>query len=226
MAYHHRELRGTFGMSMLVYEALEETPLAAVPFAHVVVPNFIAKPDLARIAADFPSVPGPGSHPPAALAIKGAFAAMMHELESPRFRQTIEKKFAIDLSGHGFMCTVRGELRGSDGSVHTDSKSKLITALLYLNEEWMAAGGRLRLLRSPDSLDDPVVEIPPLGGTLLVFRRSKTSWHGHTPYAGKRRALQINWVDDPATAARELRRHFVSTRIKQLTHRLWPRHSR
>jgi SM-20-related protein len=209
-------------MSMLAYEALEETPLAAVPFAHVVVPNFIAKPDLARIAADFPSVPGPGSHPPAALALKGAFAGMMDELAGPRFRQAIERKFAIDLSGRGYMCTVRGALRESDGSVHTDSKSKLITALLYLNEDWTAAGGRLRLLRSFDSLDDPVVEIPPLGGTLLVFRRSETSWHGHTPYAGKRRALQINWVDDPALAAREQRRHFLSTRIKQVTHRLWP----
>jgi SM-20-related protein len=203
---------------MLDYQALAATPLVTAPFAHVVVRDFIAKPDLAQIAADFPFVPGPGSHPPAALALKGHFAMLMDELAGDVFRGAIETKFGIDLSGRGYLATVRGELREKDGAVHTDAKSKLITVLLYLNEDWVEAGGRLRLLRSADTLDDPFLEIPPIGGTLLVFRRADNSWHGHRPYAGKRRAIQVNWVDDHAIAKRELRRHYVSTRIKQARH--------
>lgn len=204
-------------MGLLNYRALEDKPLVELPFAHVVVENFIARPDLALIAADFPAVPGPGSHPPAALRLKGRFAALMDELAGPQFRQAIETKFSLDLAGRGYMATVRGEVRAKDGAVHTDSRSKLITVLLYLNESWTASGGQLRLLHSADSLDEPFLEIPPLGGTLLVFRRSENSWHGHKPFAGERRAIQVNWVDDPRVAAREQRRHFVSTRVKQLT---------
>jgi SM-20-related protein len=200
---------------MLDYQALEAAPLVSAPFAHVLVRDFISKSDLARIGADFPAVPGPGSHPPEAFALKGHFAALMDELAGVAFRRAVEKKFFIDLTGRGYLATIRGELRATDGAVHTDSKSKLITALLYLNEDWAAAGGRLRLLRSADTLDDPFLEISPIGGTLLLFRRADNSWHGHNPYAGKRRAIQVNWLDDQATAARESRRHFVSTRIKQ-----------
>ena len=77
------------------------------------------------------------------------------------------------------------------------------------------AGGRLRLLRSPDLLDDPVVEIPPEGGTLLCFLRSDRSWHGHLPHVGERRAVQLNFVTDQRVAAREERRHLLSARVKQ-----------
>lgn len=210
-------------MTLFNYRAFEVTPLAGEPFQHVVVEGFIAAPDLARIGADFPVVPGPGSHPPSAFALKGTFAALMEELAGEAFRQAIEKKFAIDLSHCGYMATIRGEIREKDGAVHTDSTSKMITVLLYLNEGWSADGGRLRLLRSKDSLDDPVREIEPAGGTLLVFRRSDTSWHGHKPYAGKRRAIQANWVVDAGVAAREQRRHLMSTRVKQATRWLSPR---
>jgi len=209
-------------MTVLNYPALEETPLATVPFAHVVVENFIAKPDLARILSDFPIVPGPGSHPPTALSMRGHFAALMEELAGPLLREAVERKFSIDLAGCGYLATIRGEVRGKDGAVHTDSKSKLITALIYLNEDWREEGGRLRLLRS-DRLDDLFLEIAPVGGTLLIFRRSDNSWHGHKPYAGVRRAIQVNWVEDAAIAAREQRRHFVSTRLKQVARWVLPR---
>jgi SM-20-related protein len=203
-------------MPLFNYRAFEETPLASDPFQHVVVQGFIAASDLARVGADFPAVPGPGSHPPSAFALKGAFAALMDELAGQAFRAAVEKKFAIDLSRSGYMATIRGEIRAKDGAVHTDSVSKLITVLLYLNEGWVAEGGRLRLLRSQDSLDDPVREIEPAGGNLLVFRRSDNSWHGHKPYAGRRRAIQANWVVDSSVAAREQKRHLLSTRVKQV----------
>ena len=45
------------------------------------------------------------------------------------------------------MFTARGWRRPKDGKAHTDSKSKIITVLLYLNPApWTPSGGRLRLL--------------------------------------------------------------------------------
>jgi hypothetical protein len=207
---------------LLDYSAFDATPLARVPFDHAVVPHFIAQEHLRAIATDFPKVPGPGSHPPSVLRIEGAFKALMEELDSPALRMRIAEKFGVDLQGRPSIYTVRGFLRAKDGVVHSDSKTKIITLLLYLNETWELDGGRLRLLRSQDSLDDPAVEITPQGGTLLVFRRSDRSWHGHKPYAGPRRAIQMNWVTSQRVAQREQRRHHVATRLKQIKQWLLP----
>ena len=62
------------------------------------------------------------------------------------------------------MYTVRGFVRSRDGEIHTDSKTKLITVLLYMNEGWESDGGRLRILRSGTDLEDSVAEVPPYGG--------------------------------------------------------------
>ncbi|MDP6223012.1 MAG: 2OG-Fe(II) oxygenase [Candidatus Micropelagos thuwalensis] len=64
-----------------------------------------------------------------------------------------------------------------NGQTHCYSASKIVTVLLYLNNEaWDEDGGRLRVLNSPDSLDDYAEEINPNWGTLLVFRSTKDSW--------------------------------------------------
>ena len=114
------------------------------------------------------------------------------------------------------MFTVRGECRASDGKIHTDSATKIITVLLYMNENWDKDGGRLRILRNGTDLDDYAEEVPPHGGTLLAFRRSENSWHGHEPFQGQRRAIQMNWVTDKSVVAREQGRHRLSTTLKKL----------
>lgn len=209
-------------MSYLDYAAFETTPLAGAPFPHLLVPNFIARANVARIGVDFPMLPGPGAFPPGSFSASGYFAALMEELTGPRFRVAVERKFGMDLSAVPLVYTVRGELRAQDGGVHTDSKSKLVTVLLYLNEDWNAEGGRLRLLRSPDGLADPVVEIAPVGGTLLVFRRGENTWHGHLPHVGRRQAVQLNWMRDAQIAGREQTRHLWSARIKKLVRLVQP----
>jgi hypothetical protein len=199
--------------------ALDAAPLQRNPFDHVIIENFIEPQHLDAILATFPDVPGPGSHSPTSLRLDGTFAALLHELEGDAFLRAIEGKFAIDLTGRPTVTTIRGELREKDGAVHTDARTKLMTALLYLNRDWSAPGGRLRLLRSRN-LDDFAVEIAPERGTLLVFRRSETSWHGHAPFVGPRRAVQMSYVKDRTTAVREERRHRLATFLKGVTRRL------
>ena len=69
-----------------------------------------------------------------------AFARLAAELEGDALRQAIAEKFAIDLDGRPTMITVRGHSDGKDGRIHTDSATKLITLLLYLNPVWEEAG--------------------------------------------------------------------------------------
>lgn len=210
-------------MSYLDYDALEHAPLQKDPYEFLIVENFV-KPDVfASIMADFPAVPGAGSHPPSELKIEGRFKAMLDELQKEPFRRAIEKKFDIDLTGRPTMYTVRGFLRGTDGSIHTDSETKIITVLLYLNDAWVSEGGKLRILRNGTDLEDFVAEVPPSNGTLLVFKRSDHSWHGHKPYEGQRRVVQMNWVTEQAVVDREQRRHSVSTRFKKIKNFLFGR---
>jgi len=201
-------------MTCFDYSALALAPLERDPFEFVLVKDFLSSEVLARIDEDFPDVPGPGSHPPSELAIRGHLKAVVEELNSDAFRRLVETKFAVDLRDLPTMYTVRGYLRERDGKAHTDSETKVITVLLYLNRRWTAPGGRLRLLRG-DDVENFAVEVPPDGGTLLIFRRSDKSWHGHKPYAGKRRALQFNWVTCADVVRHEQRRHAYSTRVKK-----------
>ena len=135
-------------MTYLDYDAFERTDLQRDPYDFLIVENFIRKDRFADVSRDFPKTPGAGSHPPSELDMHGAFQALMDELEGPRFRAAIEQKFGVDLNGRPTMFTVRGHVRGKDGSIHTDTKTKIITVLLYMNEGWESDGGRLRILRS------------------------------------------------------------------------------
>ena len=207
-------VRGT--MAYLDIAALESTPLKREPYDYLVVPDFVSAERFPSVIADYPAVPGPGSYPLSELSIDGHFEALLDELNGPAFRRAIEEKFDLDLSSRPTMFTVRGECRSSDGSIHTDSKTKIITVLLYMNEKWNKDGGRLRILKNGADLDNYVEEVPPHGGTLLVFRRSDKSWHGHQPFDGPRRAVQMNWVTDASVVAREQGRHRISSAFKKL----------
>jgi len=85
-----------------------------------------------------------------------------------------------------------------------------------LNGPWQADGGRLRLLRGPEDLDDMAAEVPPDDGTMLAFRRSDRSFHGHKPFVGPRRIVQLNWVTDARVVAQEQARHRWSACAKRL----------
>jgi hypothetical protein len=202
--------------SCLDLERLADTPLARDPFDHAIVPGFVRAEAAAAIDADFPQIDGGGSFPPESFHHGPAFAALIAELEGAAMRRAVEAKFGIDLSRRPTMVTLRGQSRGKDGRIHTDSASKLITALIYMNPAWEADGGRLRLLRGPADIEDYAAEVPPARGTLLVFRCAPNAYHGHKPFVGARRSIQLNWVTSAAVMKRELARHAVSAWTKRL----------
>ncbi len=194
------------------------TPLIQEPFPYLIVPAFIRTRALTAIHADYPCIDQPGSFPVNAVSYGSAFRALLETLEGPEMRAAFEEKFRIDLRGRPTMVTVRGRCGPRDGTIHTDAVTKLITVLIYMNPAWEGSGGCLRLLRSPDDIEDVLIEVPPIEGTLVAFRRTDNSYHGHHPFLGPRRVIQLNWVTSAGVRRRELIRHRLTAWVKRATH--------
>ena len=203
-------------MSVIDLQAFRDTELVSEPYEHLIVANFVKPDDVAAIQRDYPRPPSHGSYPVSELAHGAAFAALMDALTGPEIAAAFAEKFAIDLSDRPRLITVRGRCHPKDGRIHTDTHDKLITVLIYMNTDWDNAAGRLRILRSATDLDDYAAEVPPVAGTLLAFRRGERSYHGHTPFDGERRVVQLNWVTEERVARREIARHRRSARLKRL----------
>ena len=201
---------------MLDLERFRATPLTREPFDFLIVPEFVKTEARTAIDKDYPEVARPGSFPLREVIYGPAFAKLIEEMRSDEFRQAFEEKFNVDLTNRPDMITVRGRCSEKDGKIHTDSETKIITILIYMNPAWESSGGRLRLLRSGTNLDDVIQEVPPTEGTLLAFRRSNNSWHGHKPFSGPRRAIQFNWVTSEAVVRREQARHRFSAWMKKI----------
>ena len=202
-------------MALLGLDALRRSPLTCDPFMFTVVPDFVPLDNAKDIRRDFPHIVYPGLLPVEATSFGPSFGALVQELRTAAVAQAFSEKFQIDLVGRPLMITVRGRCQEKDGRIHTDSEAKLVSALLYFNDKWEARGGQLRLLRGPDNLDDAIAEVPPDSGTLVAFRRSDLSFHGHAPYTGMRRYVMLNWMATNLAARRELMRHRLSARAKR-----------
>lgn len=204
------------GNTMIDLEKFVSSSLVADPFDHLVLQDFVKPGWQKSIEQDFPVIDKAGSFPLSTLSYGPNFAKLIAELEGDTFRKCVEQKFGLDLSGRPTMVTARGKTDESDGQIHRDSHTKIITMLIYFNSDWQYSGGRLRLLRSKSDIEDYVAEVEPRIGTLIAFRRGENSWHGHKTYVGPRRAIQLNWVLNEGIKTREQRRHKISAFFKKL----------
>lgn len=200
---------------MLNYAAFHDAPLERAPFDHVIVPEFISGDALEEINDNFPEIHQPGSFPVGALEAGPAFRKLTELLQGEELARAVGEKFSIDLADRPTMLTVRGQCRARDGQIHRDSGGKLITMLIYLNGDWDEDGGQLRLLRSATDIEDYAATVPPSAGTMLAFRCTDDAWHGHKPYEGERRSMQLNWVSGRGYLWKEAFRHNLSAMIKK-----------
>lgn len=206
-------------MSLIDLEAFENAPVGEDPFPHVIVRDFVKGEAFDRAIADYPTIRQGGSFPVFTQKPGPGLRALLEALDGEDFRHAVERKFGLDLSDRPTMTTLRGRARAKDGQIHTDSRTKLVTVLLYLNrasQAWEEHAGCLRLLRGPDDLNDYAAEVPPVDGTVLVFPNSPDAWHGHEPFEGERRVIQLNWVTDKGVVQREQKRHAVSAFFKKV----------
>ncbi len=206
-------------MAILDLEVVRRTPLNRDPFEFVAAQGVIGPRTLEKLNQDYPVINRPANFKPENLTYGPTFEQLLAELNGPEFQHLIESKFGVRLDGTSKTITVRKYSEMSDGNIHTDHWSKVITVLLYFNPEWTHDAGRLRLLRSKDDIEDHSLEVAPLGGTLLAFRRSAHSYHGYRGFEGERRMLQMSWVKSNKVAvyAQRLARFSTHT-IKRWSH--------
>jgi SM-20-related protein len=197
-------------------DALRAAPLVKEPFPYLIVDNLIRPGVLPEVVESFPHVGKRGSFPPEAISYSGRFAALMDEMHSTELRDLVGERLGMDLSGRPPMLTIRGRTGPKDGRIHTDSKSKLVTVLLYLNRGWGAPEGRLRLLYNDHDLSRYAAEIAPDAGRCLIFKVTPNCWHGHEPFDGERRTIQLNYVTSEEARDRDLKRHRFSAFLKGL----------
>lgn len=205
-------------MALLNLDEFRRTPLAQDPFPYAVVRRFVAVDAMPEILRDFPKIDQGGSFPLASLEYGPEFRALCEALRGPEMQAAFAEKFGLDLSHRPTTLTVRGRCRTKDGQIHVDSKTKLITVLVYLNalDEAPGSGGQLRILRNGHDIQDYVAQVPPEPGTMLCFLNGPNAWHGHTSFQGIRRVLQLNWVTDEAAVRASERRHGFSAWLKKL----------
>jgi len=181
-------------MAILDLTNFESAPLQHDPFNFVVAQGVMSTDTIEALNRDYPSIDLPANYSPEDLDYGPSFQQLLDELNNAEFDSVIESKFGVDLEGTEKTITVRKYSEMSDGNIHTDHWSKIITVLIYFNPEWTQEGGKLRLLHSKDDIENYAAEITPVGGNMLAFRRCRNSFHGYKRFKGERRMVQVNWV--------------------------------
>lgn len=204
-------------MRVLNLDAITKAPPIADPFRHFIGADALKAETAPAVLRDFPAIKQTGFFPVGDLPVSGAFADLLADVEDPAFSAAVGEKLDLPLTEKPKLITLRHWSAASDGRIHTDSVSKIATVLIYLNESWQdAGGGRLRVLRSADNFEDYTAEISPVVGSIFGFRRADNSWHGHLPFAGERKVLQVTWLIDQSKVARKTRTAKVSKLLKKL----------
>lgn len=191
-------------------------PLRTDPYPFATASGCIHPAALPALRRDFPDLRQTGFHPTDAFTPRGAFAELLRELEGPEVAAAVGGKLGVDLLPLPRLITVRRLSAAHEGRAHTDGASKVATLLVYLHRGWPSPEGRLRILRGPGGFDDFVEEVSPEEGNLLAFLRSDRSWHGHTPFVGERRVVQVAWLRDASELERKRRRHGLTRFFKQV----------
>jgi hypothetical protein len=193
------------------------------PFPLLIARDVLEPTGAADLDTDFPRYRGAGYFPHATGDCGTSVNTLVGELTAPAFADALGDRLGIDrMSQYPPLVTICRSLNLRHGSIHTDSASKVASALLYLNPQWPddMHAGCLRFLTDAHDIDATLVpEIPPVYGTLAAFKRTTCSFHGHLPFEGERHVIQVAWLVDEAARDRKTRRGRLSRFVKWIAGR-------
>ncbi|HEY8587470.1 MAG TPA: 2OG-Fe(II) oxygenase [Rhodanobacter sp.] len=204
-----------------------DTAVQREPFPFMVAHGQLPDELRADLERDFPRYPSAGFFPYDPTDCGPSINALVEDTISPAFARAIGHRLGIDnLDQYPTLVTLCRLLNKRHGTIHTDSKSKVATALIYLNARWPdTSDGCLRFLSRIDDIDSLVApELKPLYGELVVFKRCDNSFHGHLPYEGERRVIQVAWLTSEQEKLRKTKRGKFSRMFKKLFGRLDTQH--
>ncbi|MET0225711.1 MAG: 2OG-Fe(II) oxygenase [Dokdonella sp.] len=196
-----------------------DTVVRQQPFAFLIAQEQLPDAARAALARDFPRYPSAGFFPYEANDCGPSINRLVDALTSGGFADAVGRRLGVpDLGRYPSLVTLCRRLNKRHGTIHTDSRSKVVTALVYLNETWPdTSEGCFRFLNRIDDIDDLAApEIRPLYGHFVAFRRAENSFHGHLPHEGERRVIQIAWLTSEDEKLRKTQRGKLSRLFKKL----------
>ena len=195
-------------MQLIDLAAVRNAERSSEPYEYLLTSSPLKQDAIDDLRGDFPDITKPGYLTVDEVALKGRFKTLIEELESPELTEELSQKFGKDLHPYPRLTTIMKRSQPKYGAIHTDGPSKVMTMLVYMNDEWAPdEGGRLRVLYDGQNFEPYKVEVPPVMGTVFAFLRSDNSWHGHQPFVGERKVVQIAWIKDADELARKQKRN-------------------
>ena len=196
-----------------------DTVVRSEPFHFLIAREQLPRDSARTLYDDFPQYAGAGFFPYEAKDCGNSINQLIGDLIDPAVATAIGAKLGIENLGHyPTLVTLCRALNKRHGTIHTDSKSKVATALLYLNASWPdTSAGCFRFLARIDNVDDVVApEVKPVYGNFVVFKRADNSFHGHLPFEGDRRVIQVAWLTSEDEKLRKTKRGKLSRLFKKL----------
>lgn len=136
------------GTTIVNLDAIRNAPLSNAPYPFFLGSGFLRPDFIDALQRDFPAITKPGFLTVAPEKLKGRFGILIEELEGPAVTGVLSEKFGLDLHPFPRLTTIRKFSQARDGRPHTDGESKVMTILVYFNDDWPAGGaGRLRSCR-------------------------------------------------------------------------------
>ena len=187
---------------MIDLSRLEPNLLSTEPYRWAFIDRLFSNQDAQGLASTFPcdhfkTVGGYDGekgyqYEARSLAMMGATGASHREALSPhwqrlaqqllsqQYREAMSSLTGVNLMTLPIEINVFHYGRSAWLGPHVDLEDKLVTHVLYFNEEWNESdGGCLTVLRS-GNINDAVKVIPPVIGNSVVLVRSSNSWHAVT----------------------------------------------
>jgi len=196
-----------------------DTDVRQQPFPFMIAHGQLPDEARSELERDFPKYSSAGFFPYDPSDCGPSVNALVEQLTTPEFASAIGRYLGIEnLGKYPTLVTICRALNKRHGTIHTDSRSKVATALLYLNTQWPdSSDGCLRFLHRVDNIDDVVApELKPLYGEFAVFKRCDNSFHGHLPYEGERRVIQVAWLTSEEEKLRKTKRGNFARTFKKL----------
>lgn len=198
-----RQRRSPSQRTVLDVRRIENAKLQRTPFAWAEIDQLYGRQDAAELAATYPRdhfkrVSGYGGekdyeYQARALRPLGseqiAFAdslspvwqRLARALGSAPYRAALSRLTGVDLSQAPMEVNVFHYGPGASLGAHPDLSDKLVTHILYFNEDWNPHnGGCLSILRSNDANDVSAIVVPQVGNSAVLVR-SDSSWHAVSP---------------------------------------------
>jgi hypothetical protein len=200
--------------------AFKHAAIARQPYSHFTGEGILNAEGVDALERDFPPLQNAGYLTLDEVKPTGTFAQFLDELQGDEVAAAVSDALGFDLRPRPRLVTIMRLCPKRAGRIHTDGKSKLATMLIYFNRQWPAgAAGAVRVLRDEHDFESGAAEVAPLMGNFLGFLRADNSWHGHLPFEGERRVVQITWLESAADVDRKRRDNALAQALKSL----WPK---